>query len=426
MAELGETSDPKALVPGNADRIHKTAWSMTVYGDLLHEAGTGLQRIDTTEGWNGEAAEQFRSAFDGEPAKWLEAGDCFHTASTALKTYSATLTWAQGQAAEAVRLWDQGQAATREAAAQHDEAVQQAPPGAPVVPFTDPGEAQRQAARDTLHRARSQLSAAGEVAADAVGQARDRAPEEPGWVEQAASAVGTAAAHAVNAVASFGNAVINHSELVLGAVGGAALTAVSSAGVAASGALDATGVGVIAGGPLGVASAAGVVTGVGMVGASIAGMAYEAGGDDAVEVFDTDGSDDLPNQSTEATAWDNVIGNAPNPADIHLPELDGIHILDGGADGTGGHFYGTGIPNKTEFPESWDDAAILGAVEEVAKNPDSPPVLSDSGNYRVSGTVDGVEIGGYVTPEGQVKTGFPVRGEGVVRNDEFGNPHPVP
>ncbi|MBB5152541.1 hypothetical protein [Saccharopolyspora phatthalungensis] len=52
MAELGETSDPKALVPGNAESIHKTAWSMTVYGDLLHEAGVGLQRIDTTEGWS--------------------------------------------------------------------------------------------------------------------------------------------------------------------------------------------------------------------------------------------------------------------------------------------------------------------------------------------------------------------------------------
>lgn len=102
MAELGETSDPKALVPGNADSIHKTAWSMTVYGDLLHEAGAGLQRIDTEDGWSGEAADQFRSAFDGEPTKWLEAGDCFHAASKALETYTSTMTWAQGQATEAI------------------------------------------------------------------------------------------------------------------------------------------------------------------------------------------------------------------------------------------------------------------------------------------------------------------------------------
>ncbi|MEU5853569.1 putative T7SS-secreted protein [Saccharopolyspora shandongensis] len=103
---------------------------MTVYGDLLHEAGSGLQRIDTIEDWSGEAAE-------------------------------------------AIRLWDQGQATTCEATAQHDQAVQQAPPDSAAVPFTDPGESQRQAARDTLNRARSQLAASGEVAADAASQARD-------------------------------------------------------------------------------------------------------------------------------------------------------------------------------------------------------------------------------------------------------------
>ncbi|MCI2422695.1 EndoU domain-containing protein [Saccharopolyspora sp. K220] len=426
MAELGESGDPKALIPGNTDSIRTTVWSMTIYGDLLHEAGAGLQRIDTEEGWSGEAADQFRDAFDGEPARWLEAGDCFHAASKALETYISTMTWAQGQATEAIRLWDEGQAATRHAAAEHDKAVQHAPPGTAVVPFADPGEATRQTARDMLDRARAQLATAGEVAADAVGKARDRAPEEPTWLEQAASAVGTAGAHALNALASAGNAAVNHPEMILGAVGGAALTAVSAAGVAASGVLDASGVGVVAGGPLGVASAAGVATGVGMVGASIAGMATEAAGDDAIEPIDTDNSNDLPTQSTEATAWDQVVGDTPNPADIHTPEIDQIHILDGGADGTGGHFYGTGIPNKTEFPESWDDSQIIEAVEGVAKNPDSPPVLSDSGNYRFSGTRDGVEIEGYVTPEGQVKTGYPVRGEGVVQNDEFGNPHPVP
>lgn len=158
----------------------------------------------------------------------------------------------------------------------------------------------------------------------------------------------------------------------------------------------------------------------------MAGMAYEAAGDDAVDPIGTDDSDDLSSQTPEATAWDNVAGDPPNPADIHVPELDGIHILDGGADGSGGHFYGTGIPNKTEFPESWDDTKILDSIEDVAKNPDSPPTLSDSGNYKVSGTRDGVQIEGYVSPEGQVKTGFPVRGEGVVRNDGSGNPHPVP
>ncbi|MGH3437865.1 MAG: putative T7SS-secreted protein, partial [Sciscionella sp.] len=61
----------------------------------MHEAGAGLQRIDTTEGWTGKAGDQFRDVFCGQPAKWLEAGDSFHAASKAVDSYSSTLTWAQ-------------------------------------------------------------------------------------------------------------------------------------------------------------------------------------------------------------------------------------------------------------------------------------------------------------------------------------------
>ena len=88
-AELGSTRVPTELIPGDLDGILGTASSMASYGDVLHEAGEGLKRIDSTEGWSGEAAEQFRSAFDGEPTRWLEAGDCFHDAATALA-------WASG------------------------------------------------------------------------------------------------------------------------------------------------------------------------------------------------------------------------------------------------------------------------------------------------------------------------------------------
>ncbi|WP_376775091.1 EndoU domain-containing protein [Saccharopolyspora phatthalungensis] len=208
---------------------------------------------------------------------------------------------------------------------------------------------------------------------------------------------------------------------------GIGLTALSSTGEVVGVALDATGAGAVVGVPLGAVSTAGIVTGVGIAGAGMGNIAYHATGDDAVELIDTDDSDDLPSQSVEATAWDHVIGDTPNPADIHTPDLKQIHILDGEGDGSGGHVAGTGNPNKTEFPESWDDDKIINTVEDVAKNPDRPPVMSDeSGNYKFSGTRDGVEIEGYVTPDGQVQTGYPVRGEGVLRNDEFGNPHPVP
>ncbi|MGI8310683.1 putative T7SS-secreted protein [Saccharopolyspora hattusasensis] len=292
-AELGTTTDPRALVPGYADAVRATASAMKAYGENLHEAGAGLQRIETSEGWEGEAAEQFRSAFDGEPTKWLDAGDCFHDAAGALERYCETLTWAQEQAREAIVLWDSGEAATSYARKQHDRAVeqaqQQAPQGAgPVtIPFNDPGEAKRQQARELLDRARTQLATAGEQTADVVGQARDKAPERS-WLEQAGDAMGQAAGTALNALASFGNAALNHPEMVLGVVGGAALTAVSAVGETAGVVLDATGVGAIGGVPLNVVSTAGVVTGIGIAGTAAMALGAEAAGDDAVEVVDTD------------------------------------------------------------------------------------------------------------------------------------------
>jgi uncharacterized protein YukE len=84
--ELGETSDPTELIPGSPDSVTATVRSMRSYGDALHEAGTGLKRIDVTDGWSGKAGDAFRQAFHGQPGKWLEAGDCFHHAADALET----------------------------------------------------------------------------------------------------------------------------------------------------------------------------------------------------------------------------------------------------------------------------------------------------------------------------------------------------
>jgi len=63
MAELGETSDPTQLVPGDVSAITSTMWAMRGYGDTLDQAGKGLARIDTTNGWRGVAAD-----CDSQPA----------------------------------------------------------------------------------------------------------------------------------------------------------------------------------------------------------------------------------------------------------------------------------------------------------------------------------------------------------------------
>jgi hypothetical protein len=52
-----------------------------------------------------------------------------------------------------------------------------------VAPFSDPGEAIRHAAQDTLDRARAQLADAGDRAAESIQAHTEGAPEESGRAE---------------------------------------------------------------------------------------------------------------------------------------------------------------------------------------------------------------------------------------------------
>lgn len=313
MAELGQTNDPKALVPGDVGTVADTMWQLRTYGDELHEAGDGLSAIDTTGGWSGAAADAFHKVFHGQPGKWTEAGDCFHDAANALDQYDNTLQWAQQKASDAVQLWNEGQAATTQAKTAHAQAVAHAQqeneaaaaagePTTPVnIPFVDPGEAKRQAAQQMLQLARDQLKKAGDTATAAVGKARDKAPPKPGFWSQLGSDITGMAESAfhgledvgatmVNDVASFGDAVVNHPGDVLSAIGGAGLTALSSAGDAGGFALDATGIGAIAGVPLNAVSTAGVVAGSGIIAAAGADLMHHAMTDDEVSPMKVESS----------------------------------------------------------------------------------------------------------------------------------------
>jgi len=147
-SELGQTRDPAALVPGDPGSVYRTAATMARFAMPLSAVGDDLRRIDDG-GWTGQAAERFHEVFDPQPDRWLTAGAAFTEASEALVGYAHTLEWAQGQAADAIVLWDQAQDATR------------------------------QAALGMLDQARQQLDDAGEHAARIVAQARDQVPARP-------------------------------------------------------------------------------------------------------------------------------------------------------------------------------------------------------------------------------------------------------
>ncbi|MFD4190742.1 putative T7SS-secreted protein [Amycolatopsis thermoflava] len=141
MPELGETSDPKALVPGDPLEIRKSAVHLLRYGRALNEVGDGLKDLDSSH-WKGAAADAFREKFEAEPTRWQNCGDAFLDAETAIQAYCQQLSWAQDQAGEAIKLWDQGQQAT------HAAQQQESPPA------DDPGEGLRRQAQDLLNRGR--------------------------------------------------------------------------------------------------------------------------------------------------------------------------------------------------------------------------------------------------------------------------------
>ncbi len=178
MAELGQTSDPQQLIPGNTTEIRKSSVHLLRLGNAMLDIADGLKALNT-EHWAGEAADAFRERFTPQPARWLTAGDAFHAAEAALEQYCETLSWAQEEAAQAVTLWEQGQQATHQAHAAHQRAVgEAAAAGQPAPPFDDPGEALRGQAQEMVARARSSVDDAGQRAADALNRAREDAPTE--------------------------------------------------------------------------------------------------------------------------------------------------------------------------------------------------------------------------------------------------------
>lgn len=100
---------------------------------------------------------------------------------------------------------------------------------------------------------------------------------------------------------------------------------------------------------------------------------------------------------------------------VSIPEDRARHILVG--EGlSGGHRYGTGTPGKTEFPASWSDDDILDAIRQVAGSGTVIGPAHREGDLLISGEVNGVTIRVVVRPNGEVRTGYPVSGDGVIEN----------
>ena len=188
MAELGESADPAALLPGDPDAVRSVASAMARLGSALVGAGDGLRCIDTGD-WQGDAADAFRLAFDPVPPHWTGTGEAFLQAADGITDVAETLDRARTDAAAAVQLWDAAQALSAQ------------PRGAQE---TDPGQDGRVAASERLHAARSAVVEAGDRAAPIVARARDLAPATPSVARQLGGFLGDLGAGAWSELATTG------------------------------------------------------------------------------------------------------------------------------------------------------------------------------------------------------------------------------
>ncbi|RSM79359.1 hypothetical protein DMH04_31910 [Kibdelosporangium aridum] len=168
-AELGQTMDPRELIPGMPEAISSDLKALVENVKQVATVGRDLGGVDVVE-WTGDAASSFLEMFGQEPPKWMQAVEDMGIGGEALADFGDTLTWAQGEAQKAIEMYTEAMAASRAFAAQALETVQQ---GGIVTQVTDPAAAAFQNAQTVLQNARDQLASAGGTIAQMFGMQPD-------------------------------------------------------------------------------------------------------------------------------------------------------------------------------------------------------------------------------------------------------------
>jgi hypothetical protein len=104
---LGATSDPKDLIPGDADKLGDLETTLNKWSHAFDGIGNGLRDL-RIKGWVGQASDAFWPILSKEKSNWHFASDAMAGAAAAVKSYAATLSWAQGQAGTAIDKWKAG------------------------------------------------------------------------------------------------------------------------------------------------------------------------------------------------------------------------------------------------------------------------------------------------------------------------------
>lgn len=170
-AELGQTNDPRALIPGEPGRISGDIDSLVGTIETVGGIGGELLGIDPG-GWAGGASDAFREAFGQEPLKWDGAVDVLGKGGQALADFGDLLNWGQSEAQRAIEMYTQAEAAARTEAAQRAaDAVQTG--GETLAAGAEGVSAGMQEAKTVLEGARKEVASVGGVIAEQFGMTSD-------------------------------------------------------------------------------------------------------------------------------------------------------------------------------------------------------------------------------------------------------------
>ncbi|MEU7163621.1 putative T7SS-secreted protein [Streptomyces morookaense] len=189
--QLGHTDDPKQLVHGDAKAIDAAAKHLRTLHASFDSVHAGLQKVRATD-WKGEGADAFTAKFVEHPKGWAQAADACEAAAGVLETYAHTVTWAQDQAKEAVRLYKKGKEANKKAVDDYNAKADaynaklkanQDPGPRPDRPG-EPGNADMKEAERLLSEARKQRNTAAGEAKTKLDAALATAPRKPSFEQR--------------------------------------------------------------------------------------------------------------------------------------------------------------------------------------------------------------------------------------------------
>ncbi|MDZ5143998.1 alpha/beta hydrolase [Microbacterium testaceum] len=125
MAELGQTEDPTALVPGSIGEIEAIIAMCRRRADVAGDAADTVGRKKSIDDWAGTAADAYAEKVARLTRAWTDAQDALSRVAVAMRAYRSALAQAQQRAAIAVTVWEYGEALQRQEQA-----------GPPAAPFT--------------------------------------------------------------------------------------------------------------------------------------------------------------------------------------------------------------------------------------------------------------------------------------------------